>query len=162
MLPPEIRVPNDAGSSESTKTPRALVTRLMGLEDQEEWPDLRPKKQPAMASGNKMGEKELTISNEEKKKRLLQALEKCNEDLESLKKIITAVQSADKYRHQSGPSQTSNPPPKSGTAVEELGRAPSSHRHSCTKLNSNGWLFLSLSPNKFSFYGLNYCFLQGK
>ncbi|KAK6137030.1 hypothetical protein DH2020_029229 [Rehmannia glutinosa] len=64
-LPPEIRRSNAATSP--------LVARLMGLDE-----DLGAKKPDHHIS--------------DKRQRLLQALEKCNEDLEALKRIIKAVQ----------------------------------------------------------------------
>ncbi|KAL1531124.1 hypothetical protein AAHA92_33840 [Salvia divinorum] len=74
-LPPEIRRPNEAENC--TTPPSSLVARLMGLED-----------------SKRIG---LTAEDSirEKRQRLMQALEKCNEDLEELKRIIKAVQTAD-------------------------------------------------------------------
>ncbi|KAL3819640.1 hypothetical protein ACJIZ3_005545 [Penstemon smallii] len=76
-LPPEIRRSNAAvPSSQSPRTPSSLVAKLMGLEDIIE-------------------EKKTEEPIAEKRRQLLQALEKCNEDLESLKRIILSVQSVD-------------------------------------------------------------------
>ncbi|VFQ72295.1 unnamed protein product [Cuscuta campestris] len=69
-LPPEIR-------RENVKVRPALVERLMGLEEK-----------PAAAEG------EWLVTTEEKRKMLLQAIEKCNQDLEALKNIIKSVQSS--------------------------------------------------------------------
>ncbi|XP_022867518.1 uncharacterized protein LOC111387207 [Olea europaea var. sylvestris] len=77
-LPPEIRLSNAGNSSEIRKTP-SLVARLMGLEE-------ILVKRPALH--------EDPIA--ENRKKILQALDKCNEDLEALKKIIRRVQSSDK------------------------------------------------------------------
>ncbi|PIN20904.1 hypothetical protein CDL12_06388 [Handroanthus impetiginosus] len=79
-LPPEIRQSNAASSPENQRTPSSLVARLMGLEDID-------------AAARRQAFVEYSIT--EKRRRLLQALEKCNEDLEALKKIIKAVQTAD-------------------------------------------------------------------
>ncbi|KAH6832497.1 hypothetical protein C2S53_008169 [Perilla frutescens var. hirtella] len=80
-LPPEIRRSNAETSPENSRTPSSLVARLMGLEDLGS-----AMKRPGLIAEN-------TIT--EKRQRLLQALEKCNDDLEALKKIIKAVQTAD-------------------------------------------------------------------
>ncbi|XP_057786258.1 uncharacterized protein LOC131003724 isoform X2 [Salvia miltiorrhiza] len=81
-LPPEIRRSSATGSPENSRTPpSSLVARLMGLED-------------LGAASKRLGlgtEDAIT----EKRQRLMQALEKCNEDLEALKRIIKAVQTAD-------------------------------------------------------------------
>ncbi|KAL2480844.1 Uncharacterized protein Adt_33810 [Abeliophyllum distichum] len=77
-LPPEIRLSNAGNSSENRKTPSSLVARLMGLEE------ILVKK-PALD--------EDPVA--EKRKKILQALDKCNEDLEALKKIISRVQYSD-------------------------------------------------------------------
>ncbi|XP_022883277.1 uncharacterized protein LOC111400053 [Olea europaea var. sylvestris] len=79
-LSPEIRRSNAGSSSVNRKTPSSLVARLMGLEE------ILIKK-PAL--------NEDPIA--EKRKRILQALDKCNEDLEALKEIIRRVQSSDKH-----------------------------------------------------------------
>ncbi|CAI9761224.1 unnamed protein product [Fraxinus pennsylvanica] len=77
-LPPEIRRSNSGNSSENRKTP-SLVARLMGLEE------ILVKK-PALH------EDPIAVN----RKKILQALDKCNEDLEALKKIIRRVQSSGK------------------------------------------------------------------
>ncbi|KAL0404713.1 UNVERIFIED_CONTAM: hypothetical protein Sradi_2112100 [Sesamum radiatum] len=79
-LPPEIRRSTTASSPENSRTPSSLVARLMGLED------------TAPAARRPAFDGDPVI---EKRQRLLQALEKCNEDLEALKRIIKAVQTAD-------------------------------------------------------------------
>ncbi|KAL8489126.1 hypothetical protein ACS0TY_025142 [Phlomoides rotata] len=81
-LPPEIRRSSSANSTGNSRTPpsSSLVARLMGLEEI-----------GAAAKTRGIEEDPLT----EKRQRLLQALEKCNEDLEALKRIIKAVQTAD-------------------------------------------------------------------
>ncbi|KAG8372240.1 hypothetical protein BUALT_Bualt12G0045900 [Buddleja alternifolia] len=80
-LPPELRLSSAAASlPENARTPSSLVAKLMGLEDM----CAAGVKKPALF------DQEDPIT--EKRRRLLQALEKCNEDLESLKRIITAVQ----------------------------------------------------------------------
>ncbi|XP_011070026.1 uncharacterized protein LOC105155777 [Sesamum indicum] len=79
-LPPEIRKSTAASSPENARTPSSLVARLMGLED------TTPAARRPAFDGDPLIEK---------RQRLLQALEKCNEDLESLKRIIKAVQTAD-------------------------------------------------------------------
>ncbi|KAK4404674.1 hypothetical protein Sango_0836000 [Sesamum angolense] len=79
-LPPEIRRSTAASSPENSRTPSSLVARLMGLED------TAPAARRPAFDGDPLVEK---------RQRLLQALEKCNEDLEALKRIIKAVQTAD-------------------------------------------------------------------
>lgn len=64
-------------SLDSPRRPSPLVVRLMGLDE-------IPVSSPDSAA--------------EKRRKLLGALEKCNEDLKSLKRIIDAVQVADKRR----------------------------------------------------------------
>ncbi|XP_027176539.1 uncharacterized protein LOC113775745 isoform X1 [Coffea eugenioides] len=89
MLPPEIRQSNALTTSEKSTTAKSLlVARLMGLEE------------PSEVNRNVKVEQEKSSSSttEEKRRKLLRALEKCNEDLESLKKIIVAVQSDQKKR----------------------------------------------------------------
>ncbi|KAL6555283.1 hypothetical protein OROGR_006541 [Orobanche gracilis] len=83
MLPPEIRRLNDdddATSTEIWRTPTSpsLVARLMGLEDH------------GATMKNQHAAEEDRIT--EKRMLLLRALEKCNDDLEALKRIIKAVQ----------------------------------------------------------------------
>ncbi|CAH9079268.1 unnamed protein product [Cuscuta epithymum] len=78
----EVRIQRSPGLSpdirrENAKGRPALVQRLMGLEE---------KQSPAP-------ECELSLT-EVKRKMLLQALEKCNQDLEALKKIIQSVESS--------------------------------------------------------------------
>ncbi|KAK4412755.1 hypothetical protein Salat_2922700 [Sesamum alatum] len=79
-LPAEIRRSTAASSPENSRTPSSLVARLMGLDD-----TAPAARRPAFDAD--------PIT--EKRQRLLQALEKCNEDLEALKRIIKAVQTAD-------------------------------------------------------------------
>ncbi|GER51961.1 3-bisphosphoglycerate-dependent phosphoglyceratemutase [Striga asiatica] len=81
-LPPEIRRQQE--SIPRTPPSPSLVARLMGLEDLGAAAD-----KPEAAEGE--GENRVT----EKRRRLLLALEKCNEDLEALKKIIRTVQAGD-------------------------------------------------------------------
>ncbi|KAF7819195.1 uncharacterized protein G2W53_024650 [Senna tora] len=78
-LPAEIRRSNPAKPPENFRSPPALVARLMGLEDG-----------PTAAAATAK-----TESVSEKRERLLSALQKCDEDLKALKKIIEAVRSAD-------------------------------------------------------------------
>ncbi|XP_031095587.1 uncharacterized protein LOC115999781 [Ipomoea triloba] len=88
-LPPELR---RRASAENAKTrPSALVVRLMGLEE---------KCSPVVAA-------EGETLTEVKRKMLLKALDKCNQDLEALKKIIKAVESSS----SSSASGASTPPP---------------------------------------------------
>ncbi|KAL3632635.1 hypothetical protein CASFOL_025619 [Castilleja foliolosa] len=87
-LPPEIRRPSATAvtAPDNPKTPpsSSLVARLMGL-DPEGLAKAAMKSTPA-AEEDRVGVK---------RRRLLQALEKCNEDLEALKRIIKAVQTTD-------------------------------------------------------------------
>lgn len=69
-LPPEIRRSISTASPDSPRRPPALVARLMGLDDV-------PVSSPELAT--------------EKRRKLLGALEKCDEDLKALKQIIEAV-----------------------------------------------------------------------
>lgn len=78
-LPAEIRRSNSANSPANFRTPPALVARLMGL-------NVIP---AAPASPE---------STAEKRQKLLGALEKCDEDLKALKKIIDAVRSSENLR----------------------------------------------------------------
>ncbi|XP_019166475.1 PREDICTED: uncharacterized protein LOC109162190 isoform X2 [Ipomoea nil] len=94
-LPPELRRRASAENGVKTR-PSALVVRLMGLEE---------KCSPVVAAE---GEPSLT---EVKRKMLLKALDKCNQDLEALKKIIKAVGSS-----SSSASGASTPP--AAAAVE--------------------------------------------
>ncbi|XP_073034978.1 uncharacterized protein [Primulina eburnea] len=80
-IPPEIRLSNAVKSPENPRTPSSLVARLMGLEDMN-----TSVKRPAL-------EETGTIS--EKRHQLIRALEKCNNDLEGLRRIIQAVQTND-------------------------------------------------------------------
>ncbi|RWW13195.1 hypothetical protein GW17_00023109 [Ensete ventricosum] len=73
-IPQEIRRPRPAASPESPRRPSALVARLMGLEDS-------PAPPVAAAA--------------DKRRELLRALEKCDEDLQALRRIIEAVRSAE-------------------------------------------------------------------
>ncbi|KAH0454200.1 hypothetical protein IEQ34_016124 [Dendrobium chrysotoxum] len=82
-LPSEIR--RSGGCFDRGDSPRqspALVARLMGLEDPPQQWQL-PKPPPASESA------------EEKRRKLLGALERCDEDLRSLKRIIDAVRAAE-------------------------------------------------------------------
>ncbi|KAK4581262.1 hypothetical protein RGQ29_024793 [Quercus rubra] len=73
-LPAEIRRSNSVNSPQNFRTPPALVARLMGLEAMPTTMTVMPE------------------SAAEKRRKLLMALEKCNEDLNALKKIIDTVQ----------------------------------------------------------------------
>ncbi|XP_058107495.1 uncharacterized protein LOC131251049 isoform X2 [Magnolia sinica] len=77
-LPPEIRRSNSVNSPGNFRRPPALVARLMGLEEvpAASWPE----------------------SAAEKRRKLLGALDKCDQDLKSLKKIIEAVQASQDRR----------------------------------------------------------------
>ncbi|XP_010251732.1 PREDICTED: uncharacterized protein LOC104593538 [Nelumbo nucifera] len=74
-LPAEIRRSNSVNSPEDYRRPHPVVARLMGLDEI-----------PASPSPE---------SAAEKRRKLLGALEKCDEDLQTLKKIIEAIRSAD-------------------------------------------------------------------
>nr|GLL47547.1 uncharacterized protein LOC109162190 isoform X2 [Ipomoea trifida] len=74
-LPPELRRGGSAENAKKTR-PSALVVRLMGLEEE------------------KKCSPEGETLTEVKRKMLLKALDKCNQDLEALKKIIKAVESS--------------------------------------------------------------------
>ncbi|KAL7138231.1 hypothetical protein ABFS83_10G149800 [Erythranthe nasuta] len=83
-LPPEIRRSDAAKSPQNSRTPSSsLVARLMGLED------------IGGCAAVKRAAVEEDRTAAEKRQRLLEALEKCNEDLEALKRIIKAVQTSD-------------------------------------------------------------------
>ncbi|KAL3533347.1 hypothetical protein ACH5RR_006868 [Cinchona calisaya] len=97
MLLPEIRRPNALISSDNNITPPALVVQLMGLEERHQ-----QQRQPPDVNRNTFEEE--NIPTEEKRKLILQALEKCNQDLESLKKTIMAVQSDEKCLQSPSPS----------------------------------------------------------
>lgn len=85
-LPAEIRRSNSVNSTENfPRTPPALVARLMGLEE-------APQSKPLMSALIP------TESATEKRRKLLGALEKCDEDLKALKKIIDTVRSAEGLR----------------------------------------------------------------
>ncbi|XP_054790156.1 uncharacterized protein LOC129295643 [Prosopis cineraria] len=77
-LPADIRRSNPAKTPENLRTPPALVARLMGLDEG-----------PAATKPESVADK---------RERLLNALQKCDEDLKALKKIIEAVRSADQQR----------------------------------------------------------------
>ncbi|XP_057948422.1 uncharacterized protein LOC131144068 [Malania oleifera] len=74
-IPADIRRWNSINSPDNCGTPPALVARLMGLEGV-----------PAQETAA------------EKRRKLLGALEKCDEDLKALKKIIEALRSAENLR----------------------------------------------------------------
>ncbi|KAK9291074.1 hypothetical protein L1049_009261 [Liquidambar formosana] len=76
-LQAEIRRSNSVNSPQNSQTPPALVARLMGLDGI-----------PAASAE----------SAAEKRRKLLGALEKCDEDLKALKKIIETVRSAENLR----------------------------------------------------------------
>ncbi|CAK9166340.1 unnamed protein product [Ilex paraguariensis] len=81
-LPPDIRRLNSVNSPENFKPPPAILARLIGLDEN---PVRLPVVEPVA----------------EKRRQLLGALEKCDEDLKALKKIIETVQSADQpFRNQ--------------------------------------------------------------
>ncbi|KAG2689855.1 hypothetical protein I3760_09G159400 [Carya illinoinensis] len=86
-LPAEMRHSNSSNSPQHFRTPPALMARLMGLEGMPE-------------------------SAAEKRRKLLGALEKCNEDLNALRKIIESVQfserpkSTDEGQHVDGETNT--------------------------------------------------------
>lgn len=82
-----------SNSAANNNPPPALVARLMGLEDPP------PPAAPLVAAAdiNKHRnvteeEEEESHDEEEKRQKLLKALEKCNQDLEALKKIIIGLQ----------------------------------------------------------------------
>ncbi|WOL01844.1 hypothetical protein Cni_G10561 [Canna indica] len=79
-IPQQIRQPAASPAAASSDSPRrstALVARLMGLDDAPPAPAL---------AGTSPGDK---------RRELLQALQKCDEDLKSLRRIIEAVRSSD-------------------------------------------------------------------
>ncbi|XP_051150933.1 uncharacterized protein LOC127265244 [Andrographis paniculata] len=78
---PEIRQSHAASSSDDYRTSSSLLMKLIGLEDF------------GKAVANRPALEEDSVT--EKRKQLLQALEKCNEDLETLKRIINAVQNSE-------------------------------------------------------------------
>ncbi|ONH94627.1 hypothetical protein PRUPE_7G023900 [Prunus persica] len=84
-LPAEIRRSNSVDPPESSPIPPTLVARLMGLEQA-----LAPQVTPKTAVP------EPTSTN--KRQQLLGALEKCDEDLKALKKIIDAVRAGEGLR----------------------------------------------------------------
>lgn len=84
-LPAEIRRSNSVDPPENSPIPPTLIARLMGLEQA-----LAPQVMP------KTVVPEPTSTN--KRQQLLGALEKCDEDLKALKKIIDAVRAADGLR----------------------------------------------------------------
>ncbi|GMH20243.1 hypothetical protein Nepgr_022084 [Nepenthes gracilis] len=77
-IPSEIRRSNPFKSQENARSPPALVARLMGLE---EIPASPTPATPETAA--------------EKRRKLLGALEKCDEDLKALKRIIETVRSSE-------------------------------------------------------------------
>ncbi|KAL6009806.1 hypothetical protein ACLOJK_000235 [Asimina triloba] len=82
-LPAEIRRSNSVNSPTAFRRQPALVARLMGLEE-------LPAEEPEQ-------------SNAEKRRKILGALEKCDQDLKALKKIIEAVQAAEGCRRAPPP-----------------------------------------------------------
>lgn len=79
--PPEIRRSNAVKSLENPRTSSSVVERLMGLGD--------------MNTTVKRTALEETGTISEKRRQLIRALEKCNDDLEGLRRIIQAVQTND-------------------------------------------------------------------
>ncbi|PON46736.1 hypothetical protein PanWU01x14_249290 [Parasponia andersonii] len=82
-LPAEIRRSNSVNSPQNFCTPPALVARLMGLEEAHSTMSKAMHELPEFSSAA------------EKRRQLLGALEKCDQDLKALKKIIDAVRSAE-------------------------------------------------------------------
>lgn len=114
-LPADIR-----RSPQNFPTPPALVARLMGLETMPE-------------------------SAADKRRKLLGALEKCNEDLNALKKIIEAVQSSE--RQKSTPAADAaatkrcwefNGEPSPVSVLDEFSGSPWSARYCHSRRHSNG------------------------
>ncbi|KAL5546903.1 hypothetical protein UlMin_006590 [Ulmus minor] len=86
-LPAEIRLSNSVNSPENFRAPPALVARLMGLEEA-----------PAIVSRKIISQPPEYCSAVAKRRQLIGALEKCDQDLKALKKIIDAVRSAERLR----------------------------------------------------------------
>jgi hypothetical protein len=113
-LPADIR-----RSPQNFPNPPALVARLMGLEAMPE-------------------------SAADKRRKLLGALEKCNEDLNALKKIIEAVQSSE--RQKSTPIAAAstkrcwefNGEPSPVSVLDEFSDSPWSARYCHSRRHSNG------------------------
>uniref|UniRef100_A0A2N9F853 DUF3741 domain-containing protein n=1 Tax=Fagus sylvatica TaxID=28930 RepID=A0A2N9F853_FAGSY len=113
-LPAEIRRSNSVNSTQNFRTPPALVARLMGLE--------------AMPPPTNM----IVETAAEKRRKLLMALEKCNEDLNSLKKIIETVQFSEKLNY-SADKRTS---PVS--VLDEFTRSPLTSAQCHSRRHTNG------------------------
>ncbi|XP_062111861.1 uncharacterized protein LOC133823224 isoform X2 [Humulus lupulus] len=95
-LPAEIRRSNSVNSPQNFKTPPAgVVARLMGLEE----PHSSTTESTIMSKASTL-QKQLSeySSAAEKRRQLLGALEKCDRDLQALKKIINAVRSVERYQ----------------------------------------------------------------
>ncbi|XP_020583057.1 uncharacterized protein LOC110026457 isoform X2 [Phalaenopsis equestris] len=89
-LSPEIRRSGECfDCGENQRRPPAIVARLMGLEESSPQQQKQSKISTAFVDGF------TSDSAEEKRRRLLGALERCNEDLRALKRIIDAVRSAE-------------------------------------------------------------------
>ncbi|KAM7505110.1 hypothetical protein LguiB_004014 [Lonicera macranthoides] len=148
-LPPEIRQSNSVNSPESFKTqPSALVARLMGLEEMQ----LRTQKFDKSLNSGKTScgsvHKETSsspaglasASASEKRRKLLGALEKCDEDLKVLKKVIETARSAEHIRspaivNEEGCGDFNSERWRSVLLLDELTRLPLG---SYTKKRANG------------------------
>lgn len=87
-LPAKIRRSNSVNSQQNSRAAPALVARLMGLEEATS----------TMSTMTKAMQLPDYSSAAEKRRQLLGALEKCDQDLKALKKIIDAVRSAERFR----------------------------------------------------------------
>lgn len=87
-LSPEIRKSGCFDRGGSPRRPPALVARLMGLEEASPQQEKLSKAPPPAAGFS-------PESAEEKRRKLLGALERCDEDLRALKRIIDAVRAAE-------------------------------------------------------------------
>ncbi|GAB4851820.1 hypothetical protein Ancab_031219 [Ancistrocladus abbreviatus] len=104
-IPPEIRrsisFNSPGNTTTATRSPPALVARLMGLDE------IPTPSTPAM-----------TEAATEKRRKLLGALEKCDEDLKALRQIIEAVRSAECYQMKTAQLPRRTPPVLDGRSPE--------------------------------------------
>ncbi|KAG9454931.1 hypothetical protein H6P81_007835 [Aristolochia fimbriata] len=97
-ITPDIRRCNSINSPETLRRPPALVARLMGLDD------FPAEESPA-----------------EKRRKLITALQKCDEDLKALKRIIEAARESDDQRRR----LTASGEPESAKRENESNESPS-------------------------------------
>jgi len=126
-LPAEIRRSKSLNSPERFRAPPALVARLMGLSDI-----------PPLTTS------ELAVA--EKRRRLLGALEKCDEDLKALKKIIDVVKSS-----VAG----------TGNDADDEGRPEKGHDHTLLQQPSPVSVLDEFTPSAFSGFSKRYT-INGK